>query len=127
MEHGHVRESNSVVGLFEKPEHPYTQSLLGSIIHLDSPPMDELLGYQGDSGAAGEPLLSVKNVVTREQFLSVESSKKKNIFLKTKALEKVNGMAIQSFSSPYWIMTILVILVTTLHQSKAAKTLSSPY
>ncbi len=71
MEQGYLRESNTVKGLFENPQHRYTQSLLNSIIHLDTPPLDQLTLATREAASPNEqtekkqPLLIVKNVTKK--------------------------------------------------------------
>ena len=86
MRHGEVVEENAVIPIFEKPQHPYTQTLLAAVPKLgamrgtDQPARFELLLNRAESLPVSPPLpspvveshtqterivLSVKNLVTR--------------------------------------------------------------
>ncbi len=86
MRHGEVVEENAVIPIFEKPQHPYTQTLLAAVPKLgamrgtDQPARFELLLNRRESATGSTPLssptaeshtqtervvLSVKNLVTR--------------------------------------------------------------
>ncbi len=86
MRHGEVVEENAVIPIFEKPQHPYTQTLLAAVPKLgamrgtDQPARFELLLNRREPATGSTPLssptaeshtqtervvLSVKNLVTR--------------------------------------------------------------
>ena len=62
MKDGIAVETGTVVDVFTKPQHPYTQSLLAAVPHLGTAAIKVTERPEKDAGTAAEPVLRFENV-----------------------------------------------------------------
>ncbi|VXD17082.1 Glutathione import ATP-binding protein GsiA [Planktothrix serta PCC 8927] len=96
MYQGKMVEMGSSQTVFQSPQHPYTQSLLKSALHLQDIENKETNPTLETPGSSGQPLLSLKNL---QQHYTLESSFLQQLFSKQKksVIKAVDGINLELY------------------------------